>query len=112
MMMHMREPATKTQLVVMFLFVTIAFILVAARTEHNARANQHTNEVFQKASYNQCLSRNINVDRLNALYKGFIKIEKKNPFAKQSPAAKKTVEERIVLYKANLLTRINCGSQP
>ncbi len=104
---------SRTQTLAMFLFVVIAFTLLAYRSEVNAdNIKENNTKQLEQDQYSQCLNRNENIERSNNLYEGLIWIERKNPFASQSKEAFATIQSRIQLYEQNMLIPLECGGKP
>lgn len=103
---------TRYQTAVTIIFILFMFLLLAWRSEVNAGHIRDGVHQAERNRYDECLGRNANLVKLNALYSGLVKIERKNPFVNQSAAAAKTVQRRIDLYTSNKLTVVDCGERP
>src|SRR5207342_2546795 len=92
--------------VAVYLFVVVAFITLAWRNE--VQDDKVNALIEQKAQddYHACIARVANVERLNTLYAGLIRIEADNPFRFTSP---QTIHDRIALFTQAQLVPPDCG---
>lgn len=94
---------TRLRLVVVYLFTVAAFSFIVFLLEKEARERD-------EAAYESCLTRNVNLGRMNKFYNGMIVIEKANPLRHARPGIPKspTPDARIRLYKHAIGTPVDC----
>jgi hypothetical protein len=100
---------SKRRRVAVYVFVTVAFLTLAWRNEVQDDKVNALIEKDAQREYQSCLARSANVERLNELYAGLVRIEQDNPFRFTSP---QTIRDRVALFTAAQLEPPDCGGRP
>jgi predicted Holliday junction resolvase-like endonuclease len=94
-------------MLVIFFFVVFAFAVVALRTEKQSNQLREIVQNEKVKNYQECVERNLNVDKLNRISDRIIEAEKHNPFIDD-----RLRQVRIDIYKDQKLVRADCGVNP